>query len=256
VSHFVDAHCHLHEPWFSPEMIKSVIENSKKANVKQIVNCASDPSQFEYVLNNYIENSLVVTLGIQPTLADEYGSTNQIEILFNNKIKKNKIKAIGEVGLDYYWIEDPVLRKKQRELFRSAIELANEMNLPLVIHSRKAEGDCLDILEQFSHTSVLLHSFEGNLEQINRATDLGYLISIPTNVVIRKNRRKVAKRAGLENIILETDSPYCAPTQNMFPNTPVSIPIAATKLSQIFETNINEIRTVTTKNAKKFYHLK
>jgi TatD DNase family protein len=256
MSYFVDTHCHLHEPWFSSEMIVTIIQDAKTVNVKKIVNCASDPSLYRFVLDNWVANSLIVSLGIQPTIVDEYSNVDSIKKLLDDNSVKDKIVAIGEVGLDYHWVKDHLMHNKQKELFKSAITLANERSLPLVIHSRKAEGDCLDMLEKYSETPVLLHSFEGNLKQVTRAVDLGYLISIPTNVVIRANRRKVAKRAGLENIVLETDSPYCAPIQNMFPNTPSSIPIAANKISRILEVSVDEIAKITTNKAEEFYRLK
>lgn len=255
MTYFVDSHCHLHNPWFKQDDIRSIVDNAKIVNVTKIVNCASDPSQFQFLLENFIENSLFVTLGMQPTLAEKHIDVEEIAKLLHISDNRNKIKAIGEVGLDYHWVKDQTLQKRQKVLFVSAIELANEYQIPLVIHSRKAESDCLEILEKYALTSVLLHSFEGNLEQINKSKDLGYLISIPTNVVIRRGRRKVAIRAELENITLETDSPYCGPSEDIFPNTPSNIPVAAQKLSEILETSISEIRLVTTRNAEKFYRL-
>ncbi|OLS28764.1 MAG: putative deoxyribonuclease YcfH [Candidatus Heimdallarchaeota archaeon LC_2] len=159
------------------------------------------------------------------------------------------------MGLDYHWVKDQAKQKKQKDLFLKCIEMSNEYKLPIVIHSRKAESDCLDILEKYSTTKVLLHSFEGNKELVIRSNDLGYLISIPTNVVIRKSRRKVAKRAGLENIVIETDSPYCAPSEDLFPNTPASIPIAGQKLANILDCELSELMKTTTDNAERFYEI-
>lgn len=253
MSYFVDSHCHLHPPWFNRTDLSNLKFEAKNSEVEKIVSCASDPKMFEFVLDSFEKNRLYCTLGLQPTLAHEVVDTSAIEVYLNNSKSRYKIKAIGEVGLDYHWIKDKALQKKQKELFLKSIEMSNEFDLPIVIHSRKAESDCLDLLEKHSKTTVLLHSFEGNMELINRSKDLGYLISIPTNVVIRKNRRKVAKRAGLDNIVIETDSPYCAPKQDQFPNTPASITIAAIKLSEILETPVDEIKRVTTINAEKFY---
>ena len=165
------------------------------------------------------------------------------------------IKAIGEVGLDYHWIKDKDEQELQEKLFIECIELANEFNKPLVIHSRKAELPALNVLEKYSQVPVLLHSFEGNLQAVTKAIDLGYKITIPTNVVIRKNRRKVAQRAGLENIMIETDSPYCPPAMDIKPNTPSTIPIAAKKLSEILDVEFDDIAHVTTNNVKESYGL-
>ncbi len=255
MSYFVDSHCHIHPPWFNNQDLDKIKKDAINSEVEKIISCASDPNMFEFVLNSYQKNQLYCTLGLQPTLANEINDTSSIEFHLNDKNSQTRIKAIGEVGLDYHWIKDSTIQKKQRDLFLKSIRISNEFNLPIVVHSRKAESECLDLLEKNSKTPVLLHSFEGNMELINRSNDLGYLISIPTNVVIRKNRRKVAKRAGIDNLVIETDSPYCAPIQDQFPNTPANIPIAGLKLSEILETTVDEIKRVTTINAEKFYNI-
>ncbi|MHA2248925.1 MAG: TatD family hydrolase [Candidatus Kariarchaeaceae archaeon] len=250
--YFIDGHCHLHEPWFDNESIPSLILKAKENNVRKLVNCSSDPSSFDQVIRSSKYKEITITLGLQPTLAKDLISSEPLQYQLDKGVE---IHAIGEVGLDYYWVQDDKLRIKQKLLFQSCIQLANEFQLPIVIHSRKAEAECLDVLEKYATTPVLLHSFEGNLKLINRAIDLNYLISIPTNVVIRKNRRKVALRAGLENIILETDAPFCPPALEIKPNTPATIPIAANKLAEIFDCSVEEVAKITTKNAENFYHI-
>ncbi len=253
---FIDSHSHIHQPWFSSVTIDKIIKDSLDNYVVKIVSCASDPENYEFVLQSSEKSEIEITLGIQPTLADKIGDADVLrDILSNHKLSKN-ISAIGEIGLDYHWVKDDVLQLKQERLFIDCINLANEFDLPVVIHSRKAETEVLDILEKYAQTAVLLHSYEGNLKEINRSLDLGYIISIPTNVTIRGNRRKVVKRAGLENIILETDSPYCAPVENMFPNTPSSIPVAASKIADLLELDIGEVASATSELSSKFYDFK
>ncbi len=252
--YFIDAHSHLHSPWFNEENIKLIIENSKSAGVNKIVSCASDPKNYDEVIQSANNNNIWYTLGFQPTLASEY---NDINDLINkiNKTKDTKLVAIGEVGLDYHWVKNEKEREKQKLLFIQSIELANEMKLPLVVHTRKAETPSLEILEKYANTNVLMHSFEGNLKEIEYTRDLGYLISVPTNLVIRKNRRKVVKRAGLDMIMLETDSPYCSPVNDLFPNTPATIPIAAEKISQLLSVDLNDVAKITTSNTEHFYKI-
>ena len=250
--YFIDTHCHLHSPWFDDKAIQKIVTDANENNVRKIVSCASDPAVYEQVIRSSKYGGLYVSLGLQPTQLDKVSGFEDLKEKLNGK---DRIVALGEVGLDYYWEKDDNMREKQKQIFMNCIDLATELNLPLVIHSRKAEKDCLQILEQKASTPVLLHSFEGNLELINTAKDLGYLISIPTNVVIRSNRRKIAKRAGLERIVLETDSPFCSPSNEIKTNTPSTIPIAAKKLSEIFECTMVEIATMTSKNAEKFYQI-
>ncbi len=253
---FIDSHSHIHNPWFSSDSIDNIIRESLDNDVVKIVSCASDPENYEFVIQSSEKNEIEITLGIQPTIANNISDASMLkEILENHKLSKN-ISAIGEIGLDYHWVKDEALQLKQEKLFIDSINVANEFNLPVVIHSRKAETEVLDILEKYAQTTVLLHSYEGNLNEINRSLDLGYIISIPTNVTIRGNRRKVVKRAGLDNIILETDSPYCAPEENMFPNTPSSIPIAARKIADLLDLDIGDIAHATSELSSKFYNIK
>lgn len=243
------------EPYFTLDDLPKIIADANVEGVGHIINCASDPAQFDQCLSSTEFPGIDVTIGLQPTLASKLIGADPILDLFENNPLAKKIKAIGEVGLDYHWVKGEGEREKQKILFIDTIRIANEQNLPLVIHSRKAESDCLDLLEKYARVEVLLHSFEGNLKLVNRARELGYLISIPTNVVIRKNRRKVALRAGLENIMIETDSPYCPPSEEIFPNTPKTIPLAAAKLAQLLEIDLGEVARVTSRNASNFYDL-
>ena len=253
---FIDSHSHIHQPWFSFDSIDSLIKESIENKVVKIISCASDPKNYEFVLKSSEKKEIEITLGIQPTLADRTDGAYILRKILDNHELSDNIRAIGEIGLDYHWIKDENLQIKQQRLFIDCIKLANEYNLPVVIHSRKAETEVLDVLEKNAQTPVLLHSYEGNLKEINRSLDLGYIISIPTNVTNRGNRRKVVKRAGLDNIILETDSPYCAPVENLFPNTPSSIPVAAVKIAELLEIEVNELANATSRLSSKFYNFK
>lgn len=258
-NYFIDSHCHLHLPWFNDDAIKEALIVAEANQVNRVISCASEPRNYDQVIDSSNHQNLYITIGLQPTLADTIISSDPIRKILENhweNVRNDKgVIAIGEVGLDYYWVKDTKLKENQAILFKDCINLATEHNLPLVIHSRKAEEDCLAILEKYASTPVLLHSFEGNLELINKAIDLGYKISIPTNIVIRKNRRKVAKRAGLDNIMLETDAPFCSPSSDIKPNTPSTIPLAAKKLGTLFECSVKEIANTTTKNAIRIYKL-
>lgn len=248
--YLIDAHCHLHEPWFKDDL-QQVINEAKEKSVEKLVNCASDPRSFDQVKASSAFGGVWYTLGMQPTLADKHLHVDPIRPFLDDP----KLVAIGEVGLDYYWVKDEKLRAKQELLFISAIDLANEAELPLVIHSRKAESECLDLLEKHAQVPVLLHSFDGNLKQINRALDLGYLISVPTNVTRRKNRRKVTVRAGIDHIVVETDAPFCQPREEIERNEPQYIPLAARYMADLLELEIDEFASITTENAEEFYKI-
>lgn len=248
---FVDAHCHLHSPWFIDD-IGDVIKRALDKGVNKIVNCSSDPSSFQEVIASNDYDQISITLGLQPTLSNKFTDASALEDIEG---LEKLVVGIGEVGLDYYWIKDESLRKRQEELFISAIQLSNETNLPVIVHSRKAETECLEILEKHARTPVLLHSFDGNLKEITTALDLGYMITVPTIVTRRKNRKKVTVRSGLDNIMIETDSPFCTTSEEIKRNEPSYIPVAAEYMAKILEVDIAEVADVTTKNAEKFYQI-
>ncbi|MHA2502074.1 MAG: TatD family hydrolase [Candidatus Kariarchaeaceae archaeon] len=247
---FVDSHAHLHGPWFKAEELPQLIERAKQHQVDLIINCASHPNSFSEVINSASYREIEVTLGIQPTYVKEYPDASALR-----EQDLSSIVAIGEIGLDYYWIKDERERGLQELLFRDCLDLANEHDLPVVIHSRKAESACLDILEDMAQTPVLLHSFDGNLKEIERAKDLGYLITVPTIVTRRKNRRKVAQRAGLDHIMLETDAPFCTVDDGIERNEPMYIKEAATYLTKILEVELEDLAKVTSRNARTFHGL-
>lgn len=164
-----------------------------------------------------------------------------------------EIVAVGEVGLDYYWIKDPQGRKNQEPLFHLFIDLATEMNLPIVIHSRKAEAEATELLEKTFTGDVLMHCFDGPPEVAKRVADNGWYISLPSNFGKYRNRRAAANILPLDRILLETDGPYLSPTPDR--NEPANILYGAESLSKLLDFPIDDIGDSTTRNAIRFYRL-
>ncbi len=246
----VDSHTHLLPPWFSDEALDDIVLNARKNDVFQIVNSSSDPKTHDFCIHTAKRFSPVhASIGLQPTIA----SLSELE-RFQQYILDHKpqITAIGEVGLDYYWVKDETRRKTQHEVFSAIIRFANELELPLVIHSRKAESDCLKLLTK-AEVDVYLHSFDGNKVEIQKAVDAGYLIGVPTAVGSRKSWKKVAMRTPLENLLLETDAPFLPFHPEIKPNEPKWVRKSAEYIAILKETELKEVATVTTKNATKFF---
>jgi len=164
-----------------------------------------------------------------------------------------EIVAVGEVGLDYHWIKDPQGRKNQEPLFHLFIELANELNLPLVIHSRKAEEEATDILEKSYSGDVLMHCFDGPPSIAKRVADNGWYITLPANFGKYRNRKDAAAIVPLEQILLETDGPYLSPTPDR--NEPVNIIYGVESLSRVLDQSEDDVAQATTRNAFRFYRL-
>ena len=165
-----------------------------------------------------------------------------------------KVRAIGEIGLDYYYEDVP--REKQKEAFRLQMELARELGLPVIVHQRDAYGDALEIVDQFPEVTGVFHCFSGSLEYARELVKRGWYLGF-TGVITFKNARKaveVAQWAPLNRLLLETDCPYMAPVpcrgqrchSGLLPHT-----LAA--LAEILGISAEEAADLTCANAKRFY---
>lgn len=225
-----------------------------------VVNVFSSPTPEEYstALALAAEHpSMHLNFGLQPTHA-----TPETFKVFETALghARGKVCAVGEVGLDYYWEKDPAVHKTQEVIFVRTVEVANQEGLPLVIHSRKAESACLDVLENHAEVPVLLHGFEGKAEEVKRAVDLGYYVTIPTSVVNRRKYRQVAKRFPLERIMLETDSPFQLPFDppkggDRPRNEPNAVRQSCQKIADLLDLLFEDVARQTTQTTTSFFGL-
>jgi len=246
---FFDVHCHLSFPQFDEDR-GDVIERAKTNGVS-IINSSVGLGEvpLAHKLSREFDN-VYWALGLSASELDEEKVDGTIELI---KKYRESIVAVGEVGLDYYWVKDEGERHFERENFRRFIEVSNELDLPLIVHSRDAEGDALALLDDYSKIA-LLHCFSGSLELALEAASKGYLISIPTNVTYVKSRQKLAAKLPIESIVLETDAPYLAPKPKTR-NEPANIPAAAEKIAKLRGMSVEDVAFETTKNALEFYQL-
>ncbi|MBU1246130.1 MAG: TatD family hydrolase [Nanoarchaeota archaeon] len=201
----VDIHAHLDAKSFKKDLDK-VIERAKEAKVSVIINNGSNIESNRKTLEISKKYPIVKpALGLFPWDALELSEEEiYAEIDF---IKKEKPFAIGEVGLDYLKSKD----KKQKIVFEKFIELSEKLKIPIIIHSRKAEQDCLDMLSSSKSRKIILHCFNGNKKQIKFAEDKNFMFSIPTIIKRSKHFQDLVKKVSLKNILTETDSPFLAP---------------------------------------------
>lgn len=254
---WVDAHAHLHSPWFPPNSLQELLDSAERVGIKYIVNCGSELRNYQEVIGSSKHEMIYYTLGVQPTVARNMRDTDFIELfgMYKDNDSAGKFVGIGEVGLDYYWVKDEKTRKIQQEVFLNIITAANALDMNLILHTRKAESEAIDMVAKYADVQILLHSFDGNLAVATQALELGYKITVPTNLTIRRNRRKTAKRFGIDNLLLETDAPFCAPAEDIKRNESKYIPIAAEKMAQYLELPLSLVAEQTTKNAIDFYNL-
>jgi len=245
-----DVHCHLTFPEFGADR-EDVIERARAAGVS-IINSTVKLEEVEAAseLSKKFEN-VYWTLGLSASELDE----GKVEAaLAAVRARASEIIGVGEVGLDYYWIKDDAGREKEKINFKKFIEVAVELDLPLVVHSRDAEEDVIAMLARHEKPA-LLHCFSGSVEQALEAVKLGCLISIPTNVAYVKSRQKLAREVPLENMVLETDAPYLAPEPKTR-NEPANVARAAEKIAELKGASVEEVAEATTRSAQTFFNLK
>jgi TatD DNase family protein len=252
----IDTHCHLSHTLKRGLKLNTILKHAEKNNVIAMIDSPVYVTDYQQSIrfHNRYSDKIFVTLGASPA---RYHELDIDEIISNIRLhaEKKDIVGVGEVGLDYYWVKKQAIRLKQHETFKRFINLANELNLPLTIHSRDAEEDSVEILSK-AETPVIMHSFSGSVETALECVDRGYYISIPTAVTSRKKLQRLAEAIPLEHIITETDSPYLSPFPDRKRNEPANVIYAVKEIAKIKEMPENDVANVTTANALKIFDLK
>lgn len=174
-----------------------------------------------------------------------------IEALTNHE----KVVAVGEIGLDYYWKENPP-KAFQQDVFRRQMELAERVKLPVIVHDREAHGDSLAIAQEFPAVRGVFHCFSGSVEMAKELVDMGWYLGF-NGAITFKNARKapeVVKWAPLDRILIETDAPYLTPVPHRGKrNDSGYVHFVAEKIAEWKDKSVEEIETISTENAKRFY---
>ncbi len=207
-----DSHAHYDDRQFDPDR-EELLASMREAGVVGILNCGSDwkASRATFDLCRRLD-FVYGAVGIHPGNADEWCEEVHQQLL--EMLDHPKVVAVGEIGLDYYWEDNPP-REVQQAVLRSQLTLALERGMPVVIHDREAHGDTLELLREFAPQGLrgVLHSFSGSAEMAREVVRLGFHLGI-SGVVTYKNARKlveVVQAIPLERLLVETDAPYLAP---------------------------------------------
>ena len=245
----VDVHAHLTDNYFNDKLDK-IINNAKKNNIVHIISNGINLEDNKKVLEISKKYNIVkAAFGFYP---DDIIKSTFEEIEKNLefiKKNKNKIIAIGEVGLDLYHNKE---LKKQKEIFIKIIELAEKINKPLIIHSRKAEKECIEILKELQFKKALFHSFTGNFKLVKEIEKNNWMLSIPCNIVRSEHFQNIVKNFNLNQILTETDSPYLSPYKNKM-NEPSFIVETIKIISKLKNLEKNEIKNIILKNFQNFF---
>ncbi|BAF69886.1 TatD family hydrolase [Nitratiruptor sp. SB155-2] len=253
----IDTHTHLDHKMFQ-EDVDEVIQRAKEAGVKRFIIPGADPKDLPRAVElaqKYDE--VFFAVGVHPYDIDYFD-----ESLFTTYAKHEKCVAIGECGLDYYRLpkdveEKEVIKNRQKEIFEKQIEIANELDLPLIVHIREASSDAKEILERKSGPrGGVLHCYNASPILLELSDRFYYGIG---GVVTFKNAKKLVQilpEIPLNRIVLETDAPYLTPEPYRGKrNEPAYLQYVVQKIAQILNAQPKEIEEITTHNAKKLFHI-
>ena len=251
-----DSHTHLNAEQFNDE-IPETVERAKELGVTEMAVVGFDAPTIEKSLAlSQTYEGIYSIIGWHPTEAGSY--TKEIEEKLIQQLTLPKVVALGEIGLDYHWMEDP--KDVQDKVFRRQIAIAKEMNLPISIHTREALEDTYKVLKEEDIRSIggIMHSFSGDDEWAKRFLDLGMHVSF-SGVVTFKNAPEVqaaAKVVPLDKLLVETDAPYLAPMPYRGKrNEPGYTRYVAEKIAELRDLPLAEIAQQTTENAHRLFRI-
>ena len=255
-----DSHCHLDDEKFDEDR-EQIIQKIKNAGITKLVSAGynvESSSKASELANQY--NFIYSTVGISP---NDIPQTEEELWKMIDEIKKiakqnKKVVAIGEIGLDYHWNQDN--KELQKTAFIKQIELANELQLPIVIHSRKAQEDTIQVLKQVKvDKKGVFHCCALKGDAIKQAIDLGYYLSFAGPITFKnsKNADEMISQTPNDRILIETDSPYLSPEPHRGTrNDSRNVIYMAQKIAQVKNIDVEKIAKMTYENAEKIFNIK
>ena len=249
-----DTHAHLNDPAFDPD--REILMNGlAEKGVGFVMNagCSLESSR-DIVKMTEQYSWLYGSVGSHPDSADEVNE--EVIEEYRKLCQHEKIKAIGEIGLDYYYEDIP--REIQKNAFRMQMQLAKEVDMPVIVHEREAHDDGMRIVKEFPKVTGVFHCYSGSAEMARQLVNMGWYIGF-TGVLTFKNARKaieVAANIPLEKLVLETDCPYMAPEPFRGKrNHPGYLYRMAQRLAEVRDLPVEEVERITTENGKRLYRI-
>ncbi len=257
----IDTHSHIYLAEFDFDRLE-MLERAEKEGIRKILLPAIDSTTHEMMLRLEDNNPKMCLsmMGLHPCSVKE-NYKDELKIV-RNYLEKRTFKAVGEIGLDFYW--DKTFTDQQYAAFHEQIEWAQHFDLPIVIHSRNSTDECINVVAEHQKACLpdrqgklkgVFHCFSGDADQARQVIDLGFYLGIG-GVITFKNSGldKVMETISLENIVLETDAPYLAPVPFRGKrNEPSYLKYMVEKLSTIKNISSEEVASITTVNAEKLF---
>lgn len=251
----IDSHAHIDDEKFNEDR-EAVLENARAAGVELIINPGADEaSSFRAVAMSEKYPMIYATVGIHPHDAKDY-LPQKHDALLREWAKKEKVVAIGEIGLDYHYDYSP--RDVQQEVFIRQLIIAKAVKLPIVIHNRESMEDMVRILKDHFAPEYggIMHSYSGSVEMARVFLDMGFHLSISGPLTFKNARKlpEVVAMMPLDRLLIETDSPYLTPTPYRGKrNEPAYVALVAAEIARIRGMTVEEVAEITTQNAKRVF---
>lgn len=251
-----ETHAHYDDKKFDEDR-DSLLLSMKEHGIERIVNIGCDRASCEATIQLINQYDFVYgAIGVHPSDIDTMDE--EFYLWLRHQLQHPKVVAVGEIGLDYYWDKEENVQKRQREWFSRQLELAEEANLPFVIHSRDAAADTFEIIKEHhsKKSRGIIHCFSYSKEMAKEYVKMGYYIGVG-GVVTFKNAKKlkeVVEEIPIERIVLETDCPYMAPEPYRGKrNSSLYLSYVAEKIAQIKGIKTDEVEDVTYRNAQNLF---
>jgi len=248
----VDTHCHLDA---YKEDLPDIIKRAESSGIKRIITIGTDKKTSIKAIDLAKKyKNIYAAIGVHPHDAKEF--TNDTKMIFKELAKSEKVIAIGEIGLDYHYDNSP--RQIQQKVFATQLELAKELQLPVIIHSRDAKVDTLSFLKNAGKIKGLMHCFSGDIDMLEQVISLELFISFAGNVTFKnaKELHEIVKIIPDEYILIETDAPYLTPVPLRGKrNEPSYLIYIAEKIASLRGVSVEDIARITTINAKRLFDI-
>lgn len=258
---FFDSHAHYFDERFEKYEggAEAAIHDAFDAGVRYILNAGTTPetSRAAIRLAEKIQH-LYAAAGLHPSDSHDVSDADLPSVLdeIRTLCAHEKVVALGEIGLDYYW--DDSQKERQKAIFDAQLSMAEELSLPVIIHDREAHGDTMDILRAHPHACGVLHSFSGSVEMARQLLARGWYISFSGPITYKNARslREVAEGVPLDRILIETDAPYLPPEPHRGKiNFSGYLPFTAKAVADAKGCSLHEIALHTTENAKTLFRI-
>lgn len=247
----IDSHCHLDFPKFNKDRHET-IERARKSGVVEMINSGVDYKTNSNSLELAKKYEFVhATLGLNPQMVPNTDDAKIKQVLSQIERNIDKAVGVGEAGLDFYYCTSVTGRKKQEDVFRQVIEIADRYNKTLIIHGRDGEDLVLEMSKDLDR--VVFHCYGGSLETMNNIIDAGHYVSVPTLVCFSEQHKTIAQNLPLENMLIETDSPYLSPRKGR--NEPAFVLDSVPVIAQLKEMEEAEIAMATMQNTRRAFEL-